>query len=126
VPGINRGLAFFMCGEQAAAQRCFEVSLRSSLRHSLQTELAYSFLGLAATAASKGDTVSAARLAGAADGVADQAGLRFNTFESEVKARTLASARKQLGSRFDHCYIAGREADPTNLAESILADTQPV
>ena len=52
VPGINRGLAFFMRGEQAAAQRCFEVSLRSSLRHSLQTDLAYSFLGLAATAAS--------------------------------------------------------------------------
>ena len=116
VPLLNRGLAFLERGELAEAKRSLEASLRSSLRVSLQTGIAYAFLGLAATAASQGDAISAARLAGAADGVAERAGISFDPYESEIQARTLALARKTLGPQFDDLYIAGREANPSNLA----------
>jgi len=124
VPLFNRGLAFLERGEPAAAKDCFEAALRTSLRPPLlHTEIAYAFLGLAAAAAGEGDAVSAARLAGAADALADRAGLRFDPFESEIHANTLAVARKQLGRQFDDWYIAGRKADPADIAALTLDAT---
>jgi predicted ATPase len=122
VPLLNRGLALLERGEPAEAKRCFEASLRTSLRLPLQTGIAYAFLGLAAAAAGQGDAVGAARLAGAADAVADRAGLRFDPFESEVQARTLATSRERLGPQFDEWYWAGRDADPIDIAELTLSD----
>jgi predicted ATPase len=125
VPLVNRGLALLERGDPDAARRCFAASLRTSLRLPLQTGIAYAFLGLAASAAGQGDAVSAAQLAGAADAVADRAGLRFDPYESEVHARTLALARNQLGRQFDDWYTAGRETDPANIAKPTLEATQP-
>jgi predicted ATPase len=120
VPLVNRGLALLERGEPAAAKLCFDASLRTSLRLPSQTGIAYALLGLAASAAGQGDAVGAARLAGAADGVAERAGLRYDPYESEVQARTLALARERLGGKCDDWYNAGREADPARIAELTL------
>jgi tetratricopeptide (TPR) repeat protein len=123
IPLLNRGFALLECGQPAAAKRSLERSLRSSLQLPLQTGIAYAFLGLAAATASPS---AAARLAGTADGVAGEAGLRYDPFESDLHARTLAFARENLGPRFDDWYTAGHTADPVEIAQLTLADTQPI
>ncbi len=123
VPLFNRGLALLERGERTAARRALERSLRTSLGLPLQTGIAYALLGLAAVAAADGDAVTAARLAGAADGVADGTGLTFDPYESDLHARTLALAREQLGAEFDEWYAAGREADPFDVSTLTLAAT---
>ena len=126
IPLLNRGFALLECGQPAAAKRSLERSLRTSLQLPLQTGIAYAFLGLAAVAAADGDAVAAARLAGTADGVADEAGLSYDPFESDLQARTLAFARAKLGPQFDDWYTAGHAADPVQTAQLALANTQPI
>jgi predicted ATPase/class 3 adenylate cyclase len=126
VPLLNRGFALLECGQPAAARRSLERSLRTSLELPLQTGIAYAFLGLAAVAAADGDAVAAARLAGTADGVADEAGLSYDPFESDLHARTLAFARTKLGPEFNDWYTAGHKADPVQIAQLALANTQPI
>jgi hypothetical protein len=91
-----------------------------ALRH--HSPLAYSLLALALTAAPV-DPILAARLHGAADQLATQNALHYETMEAGLQASELARLREQLGdTRFKAAYNTGRrERHEELIAQAVLA-----
>jgi predicted ATPase/DNA-binding SARP family transcriptional activator len=113
-------------GDQACARAlALDAAQRAhALRH--RSTLAYSLLALALTTAPIDPTL-ATHLHGAADQVATQTGLHFETLESELQAAELVRLRKQLGNAsFEAAYSAGQHRPQHELiAQAASATNEP-
>jgi hypothetical protein len=95
----------------------FDQSLAIAQRSGDQLIVAYAHLGLALLATRAGDAQAAATLHGAADGIHNKLGTRFDSLESRLRDADLTRLRAALGeTAFQTAYNAGRAPDTPTAA----------
>jgi predicted ATPase/DNA-binding SARP family transcriptional activator len=119
-PMFNLGLAELLQGRHADALASFGNGLEIAFELDYRESIALNLEGIAAVHAATGDPERAARLLGAAEEVADQAGFRREPLEQQVHDRTVAAVRAALGDDGLAAAIAeGRTLAPADALAAV-------
>ena len=114
-PMFNLGLAELLGERHADALARFGDGLTLALEMDYRESIALNLEGQAAVHAATGDPEHAARLLGAAEQVADEAGFKREPLEQGLHDRTVATLRAALGdAAFDAAFAAGRRLAPAD------------
>jgi predicted ATPase/DNA-binding SARP family transcriptional activator len=119
-PASNLGWVYLCCGNLGAADATFTETLRILERRQKRLFGSFSVLGLACTAAARGEWVRAARLLGFADGQLQDCGAVWPEPERTYREQMLRDAQRHLGIDFERCYDSGRAGDRSELIELAL------
>jgi predicted ATPase/DNA-binding SARP family transcriptional activator len=114
------GLASCLEGDVAAARAAFANALRAAWRTGQRSLVAYTILGLAATAAAAAEHEEAAKLLGAAEAGFDELGEQPEHLEASLFDRTAGELRASLGEGFEEAFSAGRLSGLTNAAAPLV------
>jgi predicted ATPase len=111
-PMFNLALAELLAGHHAEARAGFGEGLALGLEMDYRESIALNLEGLAATA----EPEQGARLLGAAEQVAEDAGFKREPLEQDLHDRTVAALRAALGdSAYEAAFAAGRRLAPADV-----------
>jgi predicted ATPase/DNA-binding SARP family transcriptional activator len=119
-PTTNLGWVRLRGGSPDAADAAFAEALRAAERRQKRMFGSYPVLGLACSAATRGEWVRAARLLGFADGQLQDCGAVWVEPERTYRELLLSDAQSQLGIDFERRYDSGRAGDRGDLIDLAL------
>jgi predicted ATPase/class 3 adenylate cyclase len=127
---VDLGVLALYEGREADAFHLFAEGLESARRTGWQINIAYCTSGFACIAAARGDTGTAARLFGAAEGVEERVGEQIQSYARQVFDQAAAPIRERLTEpAIAAAWSTGRamtEGDTVSFALATISELRPL